>query len=254
MRKYFLTGCVILTSYKLQAFQSLGNNGETHLNNGGFLTSYNGVLAIAAMSFIAFCMAVFNTIKITRRRKHKLISEEDNRRVPNSLFPTADDSYVNKQLEAKYERLEVTVKDLKTQLSDFENKFKAFEDDSRIVELPIAIDDRFSHDKPPLNSEVQYAKFPDMYNGFSADALSSAQDGEKIYEITASGDIADFSVSADVDAQNYALSDYRYYLENGCDMLNTPEKNSRIITEKPGRLSKKGKDWIIGSKATIKFI
>lgn len=254
MRKFFLTGCVILTSYKLQAFQSLDNNGETHLNEGAFLTSYNAILAIAAMSFLAFCLAVFNTIRNSRQRKHKKTNEEDNRQVPNGLFPPAEDSHVNKQLEAKYEKLEVTVKDLKTQLSDFENKFKAFEDDSRIVELPIANSDRFSHDKLPITSEVQYAKFPDMYNGFSADVLSSAQDGERIYEITVSGDVADFGISADVDAQNYALSDYRYYLENGCDIVNTPEKNSRIITEKPGRLSKKGKDWIIGSKATIKFI
>lgn len=254
MRKYFFTGCVILTSFNLQAFQSLDNKGETPLNEGAFLIGNNTLLAIAVMSFLAFCLAIFNTIKISRLRKHKRVNEGDNRLVPNGLFPPADDLHVNKQLEAKYEKLEVTVKDLKSQLSDFENKFKAFEDDSRVVELPITNSDQFSHQKPPIMSQVQYAKFPDMYNGFSAAFLSSAQDGEGIYEITVSGDAADFGISADGDAQNYALSDYRYYLENGCDMVNTPEKNSRIITVKPGRLSRKGKDWIIGSKATIKFI
>jgi hypothetical protein len=101
---------------------------------------------------------------------------------------------------------------------------------------------------------VAFAKYPDLDNGFSATVMSAAQTGDKVYQIEIKGDKAAFMITNHAGAQKYALSDYRYYLEKGCDMLNDPRPDCRIDTKEYGQLTKVGSDWIIQKKAKIEFI
>ena len=104
-----------------------------------------------------------------------------------------------------------------------------------------------------LGWQILFAKLPDLGNGFSQSILLSTQNGEQIFEIKISGDKASFSISEDVNAQKYALSDFNYYLSNACEFLNQPVKNCRITTYENGYLLKSSGNWLIQNKAKIEF-
>jgi len=255
MKKILLVTGIILVPFVLLAFQAtVGDPGSQYAADEGFITPTLCMLLIGTLSSLALVIGVINFSMILRLKKQTKLPKIPDQDIPKTYFPGNDDLHMGGKWEAEQEKLASIVADLKTQISDFKNRLKAFENDGRVVEFKV--------EKTNLESVIQqsyapgmlYAKLPDTYDGFSAAILSSAQDGEKIYEITVNGETATFQISGDKDAQNYALSDYTYYLGNACVMENAPEKDSRIVTETPGRLSKKGKDWIIADKAVIKFI
>lgn len=233
------------------AFQASGNTPDGAEN---FVSPTALMLGFGVLSALAFIIAIINFSMILGLRKRAKRAKTTHQDISRSYFPDNDDLHQIRKWGADYEKMGSVISDVKTQLSDFENRLKAFEDDGRVVEFTVDKTDPEPVDQLHAGREMLYAKLPDTNDGFTAAVLSSEQDGEKIYEITVIGESATFEISGDKDAQKYALSDYIYYLGNACIMENAPEKDSRIVTETPGKLSKKGKDWIIADKAQIKFI
>lgn len=255
MKKILLLAGAVLIPFGMLAFQSPeGNINNQYARDDNFITSPNLLWYIGILSLLAFIIGVASFIMVFRQIKRVELAKSADKDIPKAFFPSNDDLHLRRKWEAEHEKLELIVADLKAKLFDFESRFKALEDDSRVVELKVEKSDRasVSQDSPAL--EMLYAKFPDTYEGFSAATLSSQQDGEKIYEIAITGETATYKISEDKDAQSYALSDYTYYLGNACTMENAPEKDCRIFTEVPGKLFRKGKDWTIETKARIKFI
>ncbi|MES3016767.1 MAG: hypothetical protein V4721_03265 [Bacteroidota bacterium] len=251
MKKILLVVGILLFPFVLLAFQGSGSYSEGDEN---FITPTTSVLGLGVLSSLALIIGIINFSMILRLRKRAKNAKSNDGDISKSYFPGNDELQLPTKWDTEYEKLGSIVSDLKGKLSDFENRLKAFEDDGRVVEFKVEKTDRVpaAHSHP--GTEMLYAKLPDTNDGFSSAVLSSEQDGEKIYEITVQGESATFEISGDKDAQKYALSDYTYYLGNACIMENAPEKDSRIITGTPGKLSKNGKDWIIADKALIKFI
>jgi len=100
---------------------------------------------------------------------------------------------------------------------------------------------------------VKYAKTADG-NAFDADTLSDAPDNKKIYELTfESTDKGSFRVTTNKEAQLFALEDPNNYLRGACNYRSSPNYNSRIITDTPGRIERNGKKWTIVKPAEIDF-
>ncbi len=255
MKKIFLVAGIILLPFGILAFQAAGGDTDSQYSRDeNFITSADAILSIGILSSLALFIGIVSLIMVFPRRNRAKLARSADKAIPKTFFPSNDDLGQGKKWEAEYGKLETLVADLKVKLSDFENRVKAFEDDGRVVEFKVEKADRTSAAQHSPTQEILYAKLPDTYDGFSAAILSSEQDGEKIYEITSAGESATFQISEDKDAQKYALSDYNYYLGNACTMENAPEKDSRIVTEVPGKLIRRGKDWMIETKALIKFI
>lgn len=146
--------------------------------------------------------------------------------------------------------IQSSVKSLESRITNLENR-------SPTVELSVTNQIPKQEQKQVTNqqssSTVKYARYPDMSNGFTNGALKDSQNGELIFEIQVSGNNASFSVSDDSSAQAFALSDYKNYLSDACDLANQPSKGCRIITQSIGSLSKSGSNWIIQNKAKIEF-
>lgn len=104
-----------------------------------------------------------------------------------------------------------------------------------------------------FNGPTLYAQLPDIENGFVPSVISSFQNGENVYELKINDDRGIFWISNDLKAQKYALADYGYFLGTGCELLNQPFKDCRIVTTAKGTLQKQGESWIILSKAKITF-
>lgn len=255
MKKILLVAGIILQPFVLLAFQLTGGDTDSPpFRYENYITSTVSILGIGVLSNLALIIGIINFSMILRLRKRAKLAKTGDQDIPKMYFPGNDELHLGRKWEAEQEKLASIVADLKTQLSDFENRLKAFDDDGRVVEFKVEKTNPQSVIQQSHAPGILYAKLPDTYDGFSAAIISSEQDGEKIYEITVNGETATFQISDDKDAQKYALSDYTYYLGNACTMENAPEKDSRIVTGTPGRLSKKGKDWIIADKAQIKFI
>jgi len=103
------------------------------------------------------------------------------------------------------------------------------------------------------STNIYYAKIPDLSDGFSSDSLKTVQNGEQVYEITLKGNKGKYEVSADQEAQRYALNDYSYILSPGCMLDNQPFSGCTIVTTKSGSLFKSTDGWIIENKAVIEF-
>lgn len=255
MKKILLVAGVILLPFVLLAFQVTGGYTDSQAaGDENVITPTVFMLVLGVLSTLALIIGIINFSMVLRLRKRAKLAKTADKDIPKIFFPNNEDLHLKSKWDTEHEKLGSIVSDLKAKLSDFENRLKAFEDDGRVVEFKVEKTDRVSTSQTHPGREMFYAKLPDTNDGFSALVLSSEQDGEKIYEITSTGESATFQISGDKDAQNYALSDYTYYLGNACIMDNAPEKDSRIVTEIPGKLSKKGKDWIIADKAVIKFI
>jgi len=255
MKKILLVGGILLLPFALLAFQASGSDTDGQYNpDENFVIPTTLMLGLEVLSSLALIIGIINFSMILGLRKRAKQAKTADHDISKAYFPSNDDLHQARKWDTEYEKLGSVVSDLKAKLSDFENRLKAFEDDGRVVEFKVEKTDCVSVAQPHPGREMLYAKLPDTNDGFSAGVLSSEQDGEKIYEITVNGESATFEISGDKDAQKYALSDYNYYLGNACNMENAPEKDSRIVTGTPGKLSKKGKDWIIADKALIKFI
>ena len=163
-----------------------------------------------------------------------------------------------KTLEAKLRKTEKRIKELEVTIQDaqttFNNKLRTMENNVITATAPAA------KPAPTAASRVQapvtkFAKSPDG-NGFPADALSDGADNKKIYEITidGTGRQATYRVSANREAQVFALSNISVYLKDGCDYTSAPESlTSLITTTAPGMMELHGNRWIITSKAQIIF-
>jgi hypothetical protein len=105
----------------------------------------------------------------------------------------------------------------------------------------------------PINA-VKYAKWADEGDAFSQGALTDEPGGEKIFEITLqSPTLAKFNVTANRNAQLFALTNYDRYLGKTCRFDSIPTTNSVIVNATPGELRLQGNRWQIIFPAEIRF-
>lgn len=143
-------------------------------------------------------------------------------------------------------------KALEARLALLEKRIIKFEAQSPAIETKAPPASKSSK-QTAVVAQKKYAKLPDLQNGFSNEVLQDRQNGEQIYELDITGEKAVFAISQDAAVQKYALSDFQYYLSNGCTLTNQPVKDSRIVMSEPGILSKSDNGWKIEKKAVITF-
>jgi len=147
---------------------------------------------------------------------------------------------------------EVLSQALEDRLIQLEKRIIAMELQAGNPEIAVAPVPRSRKSTAPV-TEKKYAKLPDLQYGFSNEVLQDNQNGEQIYELDIMGEKARFGISQDAAVQKYALSDYQYYLSNGCTLTNQPVKDSRIVVSEPGILTRSDNGWKIDKKAVITF-
>lgn len=136
---------------------------------------------------------------------------------------------------------------------------KAFEDRILQLERKLAAMEGITHTQIANSVDAKgpsaklYARMPDMKNAFSEDVLQKALGQDSVYELQISGDKGKLLVSADEAIQRFAMSDYQYYLGNGCTMTNEPFKGAKIVMKEPGLLNKTNYGWDIVKKPVITF-
>lgn len=109
--------------------------------------------------------------------------------------------------------------------------------------------------KPPVATK-KYAHYADMGDGFSNAELLDKPDGESIFEITIApnNNTGEYRVSANADAQRYALSNAQYFLGKTCQYDSFPSDGNAVIkTVQPGTVKLIGGKWMIVSPARISF-
>lgn len=146
-----------------------------------------------------------------------------------------------------------TIKVLDARLSSLEKQIAKIADAQNAAAKTKPAVSTKSNKQPAVTAQKKYAKLPDLQNGFSNEVLQDVQNGEQIYELDITGEQAVFVISQDAAVQKYALSDFRYYLSNGCELTNQPVKDSRIVMNEPGLLSSSDNGWKIEKKAVITF-
>ena len=136
---------------------------------------------------------------------------------------------------------------------------KAYEDRILQLEKKLAAMEGRAHADIASNIETKgpssklYARMPDMKNAFSVDVLQNKAENDSVYELQISGDKGKLVVSADEGIQRFAMTDYQYYLGNGCTMTNEPFKGAKIVLKEPGLLNKTNYGWDIIKKPVITF-
>lgn len=115
------------------------------------------------------------------------------------------------------------------------------------------VPDTDNHHPVQTQNLVKYAKTADG-NGFVADTLSDRQDNKKIFELVVEGpDKGSFRVTANPNAQQFALEDPYNYLRGACNYSSLPGADSRIITVSAGRMELNAGKWVITRPAEIEF-
>lgn len=206
-------------------------------------------LVLSIFSLIGFIgiLVMFSKEKAVRRKRNTELRESD-KDLKNEI------NVLQKKLKEVTSNISLGINEkmnsLNLRLDIMENKNTISEDETRIhisapkikeeiVQLPI--------------SNIKYARYPDTPNGFTGNALKDEQNGELIFEIKILDNSANFSVTENIDAQAFALSDFKNYMSDACIFSNQPFRGCRINTVSKGTLIKSGIDWVIEEKAKIEF-
>ena len=238
-----LLSCITLAAY---AQPGQGKPGEPHEPQSIFnwLTITSALLSIAALvlTFLMYRNLARLLNSVGRRKVDIKILQDEVAEIKSRVvqqISTGTAPVAEKKV-------------LEDRLIQLEKRIISLEDLPRTFELSVPPPEKLNT-APQNNSQRKYAKLPDLLNGFSNEVLQDQQNGEQIYELNIDGERGTFGISNDAAAQKFALSDYQYYLANGCTLANQPVKNARISVSEPGTLTRSGNGWTIEKKAVITF-
>jgi hypothetical protein len=229
----------------------------------GFLQDFFGdnvtwpVLAALVLSMAAVLLQAFRKTKVTRSagttqhtRDINALREELRMLKGGEVY-----SVTRRDLESLEGRIKVLEEASKILPSTREMEWTNLQRSSMLAgtEAPEAVKppEPVSEEQP--SPKLLYAKYADLDDGFSANVLSTIQNGENIYEIESIDDSAVFRISSDPHAQKYALAESSYTLGKACELENQPFKGCQIFLKRKGLLLNVSGNWIIQQKAIIEF-
>jgi len=220
-----------------------------------------GALALGFLS-LGFSVYLFNQLQVSSNKLKKL--KEAQQLMMNDIKSSAraasvpkttdikggfDRHYVESIFHKLHERLELLEEDARrVKPSDVTNQGNEAEN-GNLKQTTL----KGSNGNVIAGPVLKFAKKTESDGVFKKEYLSDKQDGEQIFELELLEDTGTFKISLSEEAQKYALSDPEYYLPPACNFLNTPRKDTEIITTKAGILSKTGDEWSIVDKADINF-
>lgn len=108
--------------------------------------------------------------------------------------------------------------------------------------------------QPEFVNKIQkmYIRTAEYENAFNVNSLKEIADTQSVFVININGDIADFEINSNSDAQSLAISNFEFYFSKICNFTELPNSNTkRIFTKTPGKLKLIGNKWEVISKADI---
>jgi len=147
-----------------------------------------------------------------------------------------------------------------------QDSLKKFKEELRIANKPndtqkTLIKDEISNEIKK-ESIIQKSDFPKEYfiryaeygNAFNPDSLSESPSDKSIFEIIMKNEKeAEFAVSSNKSAQEYALTNFEYYLKDTCNYSSLPKLGANIRTDKNGKIELINNRWEVKTKANISF-
>ena len=223
------------------------NNNDSLSDNQGIDSGSSLTLISFILSLLAFGLSVY--LLLTRKRKssnNNKINKFDNHIYPDTLDPLKQSI---KNQKADLDKISDYLKNMDSSILQLQNRIKVLE----VLSEKKVDNEESSVYTRKVENTLKYARYPNKSNGFTNDVLKDSQNGEMIYEIELQGNHAQFYISSNPSAQNFALTDIKNYLGDACDFINQPSKGCEIHTKTKGTLTKSDGIWIIQNKSTIEF-
>jgi hypothetical protein len=211
------------------------------------------------MIFLALLLGIIAIVKqfmIARKISRKL---SKNDKILNSLRNDIDRIEKKQQAPNNIKSIEDRLKQLEDKATNPEEPSREIVWDRPSIKKAEPVIEQVSPNQQPVPEtlkpahELVYAKFANLDEGFGPDIITTAQNGEQVYEIEITGDNAVFRIANDIDAQRYALAEAAYTFNKACELVNQPFKGCRIVLHREGTLVKMSGNWIIQQKAKIEF-
>jgi hypothetical protein len=203
------------------------------------------------VSFLFSLLSLGIGVYLLLKRKRKSSNKTNTNKYDNHIYPDTLDPLKQsiKNQKADLDKISDNLKNMDSSILQLQNRIKALE---VLLEKKGDKEETSVYSRKIENS-LKYAKYPNMSNGFTNDALRDSQNGEMIYEIEIQGNQASFYISSNTSAQSFALTDVKELLGDACDFINQPSKGCEIYTKTKGTLIKSNGNWIILNKSIIEF-
>ncbi len=207
---------------------------------------FSGLTIWNCIAIILSLIAVVSGYIFSRNVKEKKGTSSATSRNHNNSRDNDNNNFLYEQLKSKQQVLEDRVGSMELQL-----KKLIFAEEGKKSQERTVTD--ITGGMQPVNV-IKYAKTADG-NAFDVSTLSDRQDNKKIYELTIyEAGKGTFKITANREAQLFALEDPNNYLRGACDYSSLPSSyNSTITTTSPGKIELNGSKWSIIKPAEIDF-